>query len=188
MLVEGSLRKAGIAQPCCCQLQSRKQTGQVSRTWSFLAFGVWDHGGKIKLHMWLLALISLAEKTGGGGVKKRDEWSKPPNNWLNLKNTLKIKMKQSHFYSTKNTLEKELTKTVTSVDSFCFLLHPQLWRAHRGKPCQWHGLDLPKDELICNCTARRWKPGVGGQESHWPQILWHSCLQGRGFPFNLPAH
>lgn len=75
MLVEGSLRKkTRTAQPCCCQLRSRKQIGQVTRTWSFLAFGVWDHGGKIKLHMWLLALISLAEKTeGGGGVKKRDE-------------------------------------------------------------------------------------------------------------------
>lgn len=29
-------------------------------------------------------------------------------------------MKQRHFYSTKNILEKELTKTMTFLDSFCF--------------------------------------------------------------------
>lgn len=37
-------------------------TGEVR----FIGFGACDHGGKIKRHMWLLALISLAEKTGGG--------------------------------------------------------------------------------------------------------------------------
>lgn len=37
-------------------------TGEVR----FIGFGACDHGGKIKCHMWLLALISLAEKTGGG--------------------------------------------------------------------------------------------------------------------------
>lgn len=38
---------------------------------SFLAFGICGHDGKIEVHMWLLALISLAEKTGGEGIKKR---------------------------------------------------------------------------------------------------------------------
>jgi len=72
---------------------------------------------------------------------------------------MEVKMKQSHFHSTKNILEKVLIKTVTFLASFYFLSCPQLWRANR-KALPMVLARTSQGWLLCNCTARRWKPGV----------------------------